>query len=80
MKLNIPENFYKEEVRDNFTISSEMKHCWAAQLEVLAQLDDICMQYGLHYFAMYGTMLGAVRDNGFIPWDDDINIGILEAI
>ena len=41
MKLNIPENFYKEEVRDNFTISSEMKHCWAAQLE-----EAVCAMYG----------------------------------
>lgn len=79
MKLNIPENFYKEEVRDDFTIPSEMKHCWAAQLEVLAQLDDICRKYGLHYFALYGTLLGAVRDKGFIPWDDDLDIGMLRS-
>ena len=79
MKLNIPENFYKEEVRDDFTIPSEMKHCGAAQLEVLAQLDDICRKYGLHYFALYGTLLGAVRDKGFIPWDDDLDIGMLRS-
>ncbi len=79
MKLDFPEDFFKEEVRDGFTISVEMKHAWAAEMEVLAKVDDICQEYGLRYFAMYGTMLGAVRDKGFIAWDDDIDIGMLRS-
>ena len=79
MKLDFPKEFFDEEVRDGFTVSSEMKHAWAAEMEVLAKVDDICKEYGLHYFAMYGTMLGAVRDKGFIAWDDDIDIGMLRS-
>lgn len=79
MKLDFPDEFFREEVRDDFTIPAEMKHAWAAELEVLAQLDDICKEYNLHYFALYGTLLGAVRDKGFIPWDDDMDIGMLRG-
>ncbi|MGN0242392.1 MAG: phosphorylcholine transferase LicD, partial [Candidatus Weimeria sp.] len=79
MKLDFPEDFFKEEVRDGFTISAEMKRAWGAELEVLAKVDDVCREYGIRYFALYGTLLGAVRDGGFIAWDDDIDIGMLRS-
>lgn len=79
MKLDFPEDFFKEEVRDGFTVSAEMKHAWGAELEVLAKVDDVCREYGIRYFALYGTLLGAVRDGGFIAWDDDIDIGMLRS-
>jgi len=40
---------------------------------------DIFEQVGLHYFAIAGTLLGAIRHKGIIPWDDDVDIGILEG-
>ena len=43
-------------------------------LEILKYLDDVCDSQGLDYFIMYGTLIGAVRHEGFIPWDDDIDI------
>ena len=54
-----------------------MKRAWAAELEVLSVIADVCERYHLQYFADYGTLLGAVRHKGFIPWDDDIDICML---
>ena len=49
----------------------------ALQLEMLQDLQTICEKYDLQYFAVFGTALGAVRHKGFIPWDDDIDVGML---
>ena len=54
-----------------------MKRAWAAQMEVLQVVADICKKNGLQYFADWGTLLGAVRHNGYIPWDDDLDICML---
>lgn len=46
------------------------------EIDVLQQIDRVCRKYDLRYFAIGGTALGAVRHEGFIPWDDDIDIGM----
>lgn len=43
-------------------------------LEILCFIDEFCREHGLKYFMVDGTLLGAVRHHGFIPWDDDIDI------
>lgn len=68
--------FFNEEVKDGFTISELMKRAWAAELEVLQVVSDICSRRQIPYFAEWGTLLGAVRHQGFIPWDDDIDISL----
>ncbi|MGN0240803.1 MAG: phosphorylcholine transferase LicD [Candidatus Weimeria sp.] len=77
MKLEIPEDFYREEIRNDFLITSEMKHYWASELRILSVIDDICQKHHIKYFAYYGTLLGAIRHKGFVPWDDDIDLAFL---
>jgi len=46
------------------------------ELEILSIIDKICRENGFRYFIMGGNLLGAVRHGGFIPWDDDLDIGM----
>ena len=68
------ESFYEGEYRDGFYVTPMMKRAWAAELEVLIQFDEICSAHDLRWYIGYGTLLGAVRHRGFIPWDDDIDV------
>jgi len=70
-------DFYEEEVRCNYKISSIMKELWAIQLDMLNEFDKVCEKYNLKYFLDFGTMLGAVRHKGYIPWDDDVDVSML---
>lgn len=72
--MNFPDSYFEDEVRDGFYVSSLMKRAWAAQLEVLEDIDKVCKKHNIRYFAEWGTLLGTVRHGGFIPWDDDLDI------
>lgn len=75
--MQFQEEFFLEEEREGFVVSSMMKRSWAAQMEVLHEICRVCKALDIPFFADWGTLLGAVRHHGFVPWDDDIDIGML---
>lgn len=72
MELN--GSFLKEEVRCDFLVTEKRKKIWNTEIQLLQKFDEFCRKHHLRYFAEYGTLLGAVRHQGFIPWDDDIDV------
>ena len=75
--MNREREFFYDEVREGFYIPGIMKRAWGANLTILSEIDRICKKYEIPYYAAGGTLLGAVRDGQFIPWDDDIDILML---
>ena len=66
----------EEEVIADYKISDKMKKIWKVELAMLEEADRICKKYGLTYYLVHGSLLGAVRHQGFIPWDDDLDIAM----
>ncbi len=75
--MKISDKFYEDEVREGFYVPAAVKQAWGATLMVLGEIDRICKKYNITYFAEWGTFLGALRHGGFIPWDDDLDIGMM---
>ena len=46
-------------------------------MDLFQELMRVCKEYNLRVFADSGTLIGAVREKGFIPWDDDIDVAML---
>lgn len=70
-------DFFYEEEKAGYLVTKERKEVWAIEIDLLMRLDAVCKKHNLKYCVGAGTMLGAVRHKGFIPWDDDIDVYML---
>ncbi len=73
MKKNIN---LEEEVICGYTVTKEMKKVWQVELDLLSKFMEVCEKHNLTYFLISGSLIGVVRHQGFVPWDDDIDIGM----
>ena len=74
-----PANFLKEETRCGFYCDTRRKKIWLVLLDIAMEFDRFCAAHGLTWFLVGGSLLGAARHRGFIPWDDDMDAGMPRA-
>lgn len=77
--MSTRENFLEPEIRDGVEVSAELKAVWKVLMDILEEFIRICEKYNLKYCLDGGTMLGAIRHKGFVPWDDDVDVSLPRA-
>ena len=77
--MHFDEAFFAGEEKLGFYIRPIMKRMWAVEMEVLSVIAEICDKYGIRWFIDSGSLLGTIRHQGFIPWDDDVDISMMRS-
>ena len=57
----------------------EIRELQLLQLDVMKEIHEVCIKHKIEYYLIAGSVLGAVRHGGFIPWDDDIDIAMMRS-
>ena len=70
-------DLYLDEIRLGYLVTSQRKRLWNVQIKLILEVARICRKHDIRWFAHGGTLLGAVRHKGFIPWDDDVDLLML---
>ena len=66
----------KEQTDNLINRNKVLRRLQLTELEILKELDKVCRKHNLRYYIVGGTLIGAVRHKGFIPWDDDIDVSM----
>ncbi len=66
---------YNKEIREQG--NTPLRQTQLIMLEIVSVIDKICQKHQIEYWLDFGTLLGAVRHKGFIPWDDDLDIAVM---
>ena len=72
----LDKKFFEEETSCDFLVTTHRKKIWAVEIDLLLEFDRVCKKHNLKYFLFWGSLLGAVRHGGFIPWDDDVDVAM----
>ena len=76
---NFSNSLLNTQERCGYAVTLKQSKVWEVQLDLLKHLLDVCKKYDIKVIVYAGTILGAVRHKGFIPWDDDIDVALTRS-
>lgn len=79
IKIKLEDSFFIAEEKCGYQVTRESKLLWAVILDLMVEFDRVCKQYDIKYSLDCGSLLGAIRHGGFVPWDNDADVVMLRS-